>query len=149
MRNLLAVAVLVLASVAAFAAADPCSSPDVAKKHAFANITIATTTSLVAVPSNPAQSIFVCALVAQISGTGATPDTVLFESGTGASCSSPTAVTATYTNGGTAASPFTAFVEVATGQNVLTVALGSGLCALSTAASSGTAIAVDVTYVLQ
>jgi hypothetical protein len=145
MKNLIAVCLLALASVGtAFASADPCLDNQLVKKHAFANITTATTTSLVAVPANPAQQIVVCSIVAQVAST-TTASTVLFESGTGAACSSPTALTATYTSGNAGGN---VAVQVSASGTVLTVAAGSGLCALTTVGSTPTT-AVDVVYVLQ
>ena len=134
---------LLLCSVQVFASADPCSNDQAVKKHAFANITTATTTSLVAVPTNPAQAIVVCSVSAQLFST-TTASTVNFVTGTGSTCSSPTTVTATYTN----AAGATAQVLLSGGNNVLTVPLASGFCAVSTVGSTP-AIAVDVTYVLQ
>jgi len=136
-------AVLLLSSVCAFASADPCTSDQTTKQHAFANITTATTTSLVGVPTNPAQAIYVCSVSAQLFST-TTASTLKLVTGTGAACSSPTTVTATYTNAAGATAP----VQIQGGNNVLTVPLTQGLCATSTVGSTP-AIAVDVTYVLQ
>jgi len=137
------ICVLLLCSAPLFASADPCTSDQTVKLHALANITTATTTSLVAVPSNPAQQIYVCAITAQLFST-TTASTVKFVTGTGAACSSPATVTATYTN----AAGATATVNLNGSANLLTVPAASGLCATSTVGSTP-AIAVDVTYVLQ
>lgn len=136
-------AVLLFCSVRLFASSDPCNSDQTYKQHALANITSATTTSLVSVPSNPAQRVFVCAVTAQLFST-TTASTVKLVSGTGTSCSSPTDQTATYTN----AAGATAVVQLTGPGSVLTVPTASGLCATSTVGSTP-AIAVDVTYVLQ
>ncbi len=145
MKNLLCVCLLALACAgSAFASADPCLDNQLVKQHAFANITTATTTSLVAVPANPAQKIFVCSITVQIAST-TTASTVLFESGTGAACSSPTALTATYTSGNAGGN---VPVQISASGDVFTVAVGSGLCAVSTVGSTPTT-AVDVVFVLQ
>lgn len=135
--------ILLLCAGRLFASADPCTSDQTVKLHALANITTATTTSLVAVPSNPAQQIYVCSITAQLFST-TTANTLKFVSGTGAACSSPADRTATYTN----AAGATAAVNLNGSPNLLTVPAASGLCATSTVGSTP-AIAVDVTYVLQ
>jgi hypothetical protein len=134
---------IIVLSGMAFASADPCNSDQVVKKHAFAAISTATTTSLIAVPANPAQQIFVCSANAQLFST-TTSNTLLFVTGTGAACSSPVTVSATYTNAAGASAP----VSLSSSNNVLTVPAASGFCATSTVGSTPT-IAVDVTYVLQ
>lgn len=134
---------LLLSSAQVFASQDPCNSDQVVKKHAFAAISSATTTSLVAVPANPAQTIFVCSANAQLFST-TTANTLLFVTGTGAACSSPVTVSATYTN----AAGASASIALSNSNNVLTVPAASGFCATSTVGSTPT-IAVDVTYVLQ
>src|SRR5690348_4065908 len=135
--------ILLLCSARLFASADPCTSDQTNKLHAFANITTATTTSLVGVPANPQQAIYVCSVNAQLFST-TTASTVKLVTGTGAACSSPATVTATYTN----AAGATAAVELNGSSNLLTVPLASGLCATTTVGSTP-AIAVDVTYVIQ
>ena len=142
MKRLLIFALL-LCSVQVFASADPCSSDQVVKKHAFVNITTATTTSVIAVPTNQQQAIFVCSVSGQLFST-TTASTLNFVTGTGAACSSPTTVTATYTNAAGATAP----ILLSGGNNVLTVPLASGFCAVSTVGTTP-AIAVDVTYVIQ
>ena len=134
---------LFLCSARLFASQDPCTSDQTNKQHVFANISSATTTSLVAVPANPQQAIFVCSVNAQLFST-TTASTIKFVSGTGAACSSPTDRTATYTN----ASGATAAVELNGSNDLLTVPLASGFCATTTVGSTP-AIAVDVTFVLQ
>ncbi len=145
-RLLILVASLFLSTVA-FAAADPCASEQYVKQHAFANITTATTTQLIAPPALQVGNnvIFVCQVTVQLTST-TTANTVLFEQGTGAACSSPTVLTATYTNpagnsalvtlGGAAANFFK------------TTTPGTGLCAVTTVGSTPT-IAVDVSYFIQ
>ena len=135
--------ILLLCSAPRFASADPCASDQTLKLHAFANISSATTTSLVGVPANPQQAIFVCSVSAQLFST-TTASTLKLVTGTGTTCSSPTDATATYTN----ASGATAPVQLTGANNLLRVPLASGLCATTTVGSTP-AIAVDVTYVLQ
>lgn len=126
---------------------DPCGNPSVLKSHAFANITTATTTALVAVSGTT--NIYVCGIDAQLEST-TTPDTVLFEKGTGAACvGTPTAITATYTNG--SGTTLTAAEQLHLGfggQTYLPTGASQGLCAVSTVGSTP-AIAVDVTFVQQ
>lgn len=134
---------LLLCSARVFASQDPCNSDQIVKQHAFAQITTATTTSLIAVPANPAQAIFVCSANAQLFST-TTADTLKFVTGTGAACSSPVTVSATYTN----AAGATASVALSNSPNVLTVPAASGFCATTTVGSTPT-VSVDVTYVVQ
>lgn len=135
--------IILLCSAPLFASSDPCNSDQTNKLHALANITTATTTSLVAVPSNPAQQIYVCSITAQLFST-TTASTLKFVSGTGAACTSAADRTATYTN----ASGATAVVQLNGPGYVIAVPAASGLCATSTVGSTP-AIAVDVTYALQ
>jgi len=122
-----------------FASTDPCASDQTNKLHAFATPTSATTTSLIAVPANPAQSIYVCAATVQLFST-TTVDTAKLVTGTGTTCSSPADATALYTN----AAGTSAAVQLPG----LKVPALSGLCIVTTVGSTPS-IAVDVTFVLQ
>ncbi len=123
---------------------DPCQNSSIAKSSAFANITTATTTALV--PVSGATVVYVCGLVLNMTGT-TTPDTVIFQQGTGAACSgSPVALTSTFssgvlTQGGTS-------VTYGSGSTIFKTAASNGLCALTTIATTPT-IAVQITYVQQ
>lgn len=131
--------VLLLCCPPLFASTDPCNSDQTLKQHAFATPTTATTTSLIAVPANPAQSIYVCAATVQLFST-TTVSTAKLITGTGAACSSPADATALYTNaaGTSATVPLPG----------LKVPALSGLCIVTTVGSTPS-IAVDVTFVTQ
>jgi hypothetical protein len=124
---------------------DPCNANGVAKLHAFANITTATTTALVAVSGSTA--VYVCEVDFELAST-TTADTVLFEQGTGAACAgTPTSLTATYTNAATAIATFSKSLGSGASTN-FKVAASNGLCAVSTVGTTPT-ISVDVEYVQQ
>jgi hypothetical protein len=73
--------------------ADPCQNSNAAKSSAAINITTATTTAIVALSAG--KTIYVCALSMQeTSNTGNI--TYQWEYGTGAACSSPTALSGAY-----------------------------------------------------
>lgn len=121
---------------------DPCASNGIAKSSAFANITTGTTTALV----TPAllQVITVCQVVAQLNST--TASTILFEWGTGAACATtPTALTATYTNSTLVSESITIGGGSST---AFSTPGGAGLCAVTTVGTSPS-IPVTVTYVRQ
>lgn len=124
-------------------ASDPCQDVSAIKTSAFANITTATTTALVA-PS-AGLNIYVCSY--QISSfSTTTTNTVILENGTGASCvTSPTALSPTYSN-----STFSAPIVWQEGPAATLFATGAsqGLCALTTVGSTPI-IAVRVSYVQQ
>jgi hypothetical protein len=125
--------------------ADPCQASGVPKLHAFANITTATTTALVAVSGST--TVFVCEIDFELAST-TSADTVLFEQGTGVACaSSPVALTSTYTN--SAATFVDVFHHIGGGSSTnFKTAASNGLCAVSTVGSTPT-ISVDVEYVQQ
>lgn len=124
-------------------ASDPCEDVSAIKLSAFANITTATTTALVA-PSGTT-NIYVCSYqVSSFSTT--TTNTVILENGTGAACAtSPTALTPTYSN-----STFTAPIIWHEGPGATLFATGTsqGLCALTTVGSTPV-ISVKISYVQQ
>lgn len=121
---------------------DPCETSSTAKITAFANITTATTTSLVA-PSGTTR-VFVCEIVAQLNST--TASTILFEQGTGAACATaPAAMTATYTN----STLVSEAIPLGAGNGTfLTTGPGGGFCAVTTVGTSPT-IPVTITFVQQ
>lgn len=122
---------------------DPCQNSSVLKSSAFANITTATTTALVA-PSGTT-NIYVCSYVISSFST-ATTNTVILENGTGASCATaPSALSPTYTN-----STFSAPViwSEGSGGTLFSTGTSQGLCALSTVGSTPV-IFVRFTYVQQ
>lgn len=126
---------------------DPCLSSGIAKKTAFANITTATTTALVAV--NGSTAIYVCGYDFTMSGSTVAADTLLFEQGTGVACASvPVALSATYSTGIQASvSPFG--LSRSGPGTVFPVAAANGLCVVTTVATTAPAIGVTVTYVQQ
>lgn len=125
---------------------DPCQSPNIAKSSAAINVTSATTTSLVAVSGTT--TVYVCGFSITIAPSAVTADTVLFEYGTGASCTSPTALTGTFGNG-----DLTSTVGVAPisygggGATIFKSAASAGVCILT----AGNAVNVQgvLTYVQQ
>jgi len=123
---------------------DPCSYANKLSKPI--NITSAATTSLVAVSG--ATTVYVCGFSVTISQVVTTPNTILFEYGTGAACTSPTALTGIYGGGGvTAAAPIT--VSYGTGgSTIFASAASNGICALTAIGASGSFQGV-LTYVQQ
>lgn len=124
---------------------DPCQASGVPKSHAFATITTATTTALVAVSG--ATQVFVCEVDFGITGT-TTAGTILFEQGTGVACAaSPVSLTATYTDAG--ASITDIFFSIGKGSaTTFKTAASNGLCAVTTVGTAPS-IPVDVTFVQQ
>ncbi len=103
-------------------------------KSAFVNITTATTTQIVALVSG--QTIQVCSF--DISG-GGTAQTVIFKSGTGASCGTGTASLS-----GTYGLAINGSIARGNGEGVLfNAGSGNALCATTSAAST---TAINVTY---
>lgn len=125
-------------------AADPCATAQ--KSSAAINVATATTTSLVAVSGS--KSVYVCGYSFTIAPSAVTADVASFEYGTGASCSSPVALTGTYGNGDlTSAAPVVAVAYGGAGETVFAGAPANGLCVVT----AGTAVNVQgvVTYVQQ
>ncbi len=124
-------------------AVDPCFGS--LKASAAINVASATTTSLVAVSGNTV--IYVCGFSISIA-PAATAATALFEYGTGASCTSPTALTGIY-GGGVTVAASAADAEVVSyggaGSTIFSVPAANGLCILT----AGSAVSVQgvVTYV--
>ncbi len=109
---------------------DPCMSPDIAKSSAAINITSATTTSLVAVSGSTV--VYVCGISFSIAPSATTADSILFEYGTGATCTSPTVLTGTYGSGDlTTAAPLVIINYGGAGQTIFKSAASAGICALS------------------
>lgn len=109
---------------------DPCMSPDIAKLSAPINITSATTTSLVSVSGSTV--VYVCGFAVTINQEATTADTIAFEYGTGAACTSPTLLTGTFGAGGVTAA--TAPIVVQAGHGGTTIfksAASNGICALT------------------
>jgi hypothetical protein len=129
------------AQLASFTA-DPCNNSGAAKLSAFANITTATTTQLVALVTG--KQIFVCGSETDISST--TASTLIYEYGTGASCGTGTTVLShTITN--------STLVNAgrhlgSSGSAWITAPAGNALCVLTTVGTTPT-IGVTVTYVQQ
>jgi len=131
--------------VVAAQSTDPCASSAIAKSHAFATITSATTTALVAVSGSTV--VYVCEIDFEISGT-TTGGTALFEQGTGAACAAAVvSKTATYTDA--AGTVTDLFFKLGSGNSTffLTTA-ANGVCAVTTVGSTPS-IPVDITYVQQ
>lgn len=123
---------------------DPCANSSVAKLHAFANITTATTTALV--PVSGATVVYVCQVTTELNST-VSASTVLFEYGTGAACvGTPTSLSGTYSNSTT---NLNAVITIGGGAaTAFKTPASNGLCAVSTVGSTPTT-PVDVTYVQQ
>jgi hypothetical protein len=131
------------AQTVALNSTDPCQSSSIVKQHVFKNITTATTTAIVA-PSGTL-NVYICGIDFQLNST--TASTVLFEFGTGTACAtSPTAVSATYSNGALVSET----VHMGFGGHSYFAPLGAGqgFCAVSTV-GAGPTIAVDVTFIQQ
>jgi len=111
------------------------------------NISSATTTSVVSISGT--KVVYVCGFALTIAPS-ATADTAQFEYGTGAACSSPTALTGTFGNGVTVAASSAIAQTVAhggAGGTLFVAPSGTGLCILS--AGSAVNIQGVVTYVQQ
>jgi hypothetical protein len=119
---------------------DPCVSLN-AKSSVSIAVSSATTTSLVSL--NATHGIYVCGFTLTIAGSATSASTAQFEYGTGAACSSPTALTGTM-GAGTATVP----IQVTYGDGrgtIFVVPSGSGLCILT----AGTTVLTEgvLTYV--
>jgi hypothetical protein len=122
---------------------DPCQDFGNLKSSAFANITTATTTALVA-PSG-STNIYVCGYEITSSST-TTANTVILENGTGASCAtSPTALSPTMSNSNAGATPV---IWRRHGTTIFATGASQGLCALTTIGTAPN-ITVWITYVQQ
>ena len=122
---------------------DPCTSA--AKSSVPINITTATTTSLVAVSGST--TVYVCGVSMTVSEVITTPNTILFEYGTGAACSGPVALTGKYGDGGvTAGIPIV--VNASNGGTVFKSAASNGICALTAIGTTASFQGV-MTYVQQ
>lgn len=125
---------------------DPCQSPNIAKSSVPINITSTATTSLVAVSG--ATTVYVCGISLTISEVATTPNTILFEYGTGAACTGPVALTGLYGAGGiTAGDPIPVSYGGA-GMTIFKSAASNGVCALTAIGGSGSFQGV-LTYVQQ
>lgn len=127
---------------------DSCQDLSQQKTSAFANITTATTTALVA-PSGTT-NIYVCSYeITSFSAT--TPNTVILENGTGAACAtSPTALSPTMTqSAATVAPPAQPIIWRRQGPGtVFQTGTSQGLCALTTVGTTPN-IAIWITYIQQ
>lgn len=114
---------------------DPCQSPNIAKSSVAISIATATTTSLVGVSGST--TVYVCGFVFTASQVITTANTLVFEYGTGATCTSPTALTGTLGAGGiTAGEPILVHAGNA-GQTIFKSAASAGICALTAIGASG------------
>ncbi len=117
-----------------------------AKSSAAINVTSATTTSLVAVSGST--TVYVCGISLTIAPSATSADTALFEYGTGAACTSPTALTGTYGNGDLTSAAGVAAINYGNGgATIFKSAASAGVCILT----AGTAVSVQgvLTYVQQ
>jgi hypothetical protein len=122
---------------------DPCFSQFTVKSSASVSIASATTTSIVAVVAG--KGVLVCGFILDIQGSATTVGTAQFEYGTGAACSSPTALTGAMPGNITASVPT---VIVANGDGTeFSAPASNGLCIVTT----GTTVNVTgyVQYVQQ
>lgn len=122
---------------------DPCFSQFTFKQSKAISVASATTTSLVSVVNN--QAVYVCGFVLDIQGSATTVGSAQFEYGTGAACSSPTALTGVMPGNITANVP-TLIVGPSDGAEFVTP-LSNGLCIVT----AGTTVGVTgfVSYVQQ
>lgn len=126
---------------------DPCQSPNVAKSSVPINLTAAAgTTSLVAVSG--ATVVYVCGISFTIAPSATTADSILFEYGTGAACTSPVALTGTFGSGDvTTSAPLVTVNYGGAGSTIFKSAASNGICALT----AGSVINIQgvMTYVQQ
>jgi len=123
---------------------DPCTSA--AKSSAAISVTSATTTSLVAVSGST--TVYVCGFAMSIAPSATSADLASFEYGTGAACTSPTALTGTFGNGDLTSAAAVVPVTYGGGtQTVFKSAASAGICIVT----AGTAVNVQgvLTYVQQ
>ena len=107
---------------------DPCNFAP--KQSAVIAAATATTTSIVAVSG--LTSIFVCGFAMTVANPAASAATAALEYGTGAACTSPTALTGTYGSRDAAAAVTPAVVVMGTGTSTLFAApSGNGICLLT------------------
>lgn len=124
---------------------DPCQNPSVTKSSAAISISSATTTSLVAVSGST--TVYVCGFSVTINEVITTANTILFEYGVGAACTSPTVLTGTYGAGGiTAGAPIV--ISAYPGHTIFKSAASAGICALTAVGASGS-FQGSITYVQQ
>lgn len=124
---------------------DPCQSPNVAKSSVPINITTATTTSLVAVSGSTI--VYVCGVSITVSEVITTPNTILFEYGTGAACTGPVVLTGKFGDGGvTAGIPIV--IGSGSGMTIFKSAASAGICALTAVGATASFQGV-MTYVQQ
>ncbi len=121
---------------------DPCASPNIAKSSVPINITTATTTSLVAVSGST--TVYACGFIATTGSTVAA-NTIQFEYGTGAACTSPTVLTGALNTAGLLTGPIT---YGGTGETIFKSAASAGICAVTTV-GTGPSIQGVLTYVQQ
>ena len=123
---------------------DPCSYA--AKSSAAISVTSATTTSLVAVSG--ATAVYVCGFSFTISEVVTTANTLQFEYGTGAACTSPTVLTGLYGAGGVTAGDPIVISAGNAGATVIKAPASNGICALTAIGGSASFQGV-LTYVQQ
>jgi hypothetical protein len=112
-------------------------------RTASINVSTATTTNVVTGVAS--QTVYVCAYVIEIQGVATTAATGKLVSGTGATCTTPTDITPTYTGGVTANVPIAISIGSGLGMVTKAGAAGQNVCFTSTA----TAIQkVHVTYAI-
>jgi len=145
MLKILALLALLLAPEAAQAQQrqDQCST--LTNSSAVVNISSATTTSIVALVTG--KRITVCGFAISNPPSGTSASTFVFEYGTGAACSTPTALTGAFGAGfTTAGAPI--FYSYGDGTStIFSTAISNGLCLLT----AGTTVNIQgvVTYVQQ
>jgi hypothetical protein len=104
---------------------DPCQSSGVAKISAPVNVADAAATSQL-IAGVAMKQIFMCS--ASISVALGTADTVLFEYGTGSSCTSPTSLTGVYETFNTMS--IVPIIQVGGGSSLWTIPAGASVCAV-------------------
>jgi hypothetical protein len=124
--------------------ADPCASSGSVKKSVFLNITTGSTTGLVL--GVVQQTVFVCEFDFNMVATTAA-DTVKLVQGAGASCTTPSDISPTYSSGVMTNGSLTSTIGNA-GATVYAAVTGQSVCA-TTAVGTGPTIAVHIVYVQQ
>jgi hypothetical protein len=145
LRRLIFAALLALAALPAHAASipDPCVSASF-KQSVSISVASATTVSLVSVVAN--KDVYVCGFTLTIAGSASTAATAQLEYGTGAACSSPTALTGAFGSNDAAVSTTPTQVTYGNGgATIMIVPPSSGLCIVT--AGTTVAVAGVLTYV--
>src|SRR5882724_2495566 len=125
--------------------ADPCATSGAVKQAFSTNITTGATTLLVLGVTQ--QTVYVCGISLDMTATAATADTIFFEQGSGATCTTPSTLSATFSSGLLSAGA--TVIPIGSGTStILSGTTGFSLCAVSAVGTTPN-IALHFVYVQQ